>query len=186
MYLAFRQLMRRYSDKLSYNIIGEPRRMTYIARDRLLGFKGNKMETKTCYARGFIQYVFTILFGMVFFGFILVILSLLFFTNVLVGRDFYGSIIAGIFGCAMFLYWFLACLFYKVKVVQNKIVYTNRFNKTMYIDPKDIKGITDLSGRGICIKVNGKRIIMCSYYENYNEVSNAILYLFSTSRLLHM
>lgn len=51
----------------------------------------------------------------------------------------------------------------------------------MYIDPRDIKSITDLCGRGISIQVNGKRIIMCSYYENYNEVSNAILYLFSTS-----
>lgn len=139
------------------------------------------METRTCYARGFIQYMFTFLFGVLFFGFILVILPSLYFSNILVGSNIYGSIIASIFGCAMFLYWFLACVFYRVKVVQNKIVYTNRFNKTIYIDPREIKGITDLCGRGISIQVNGKRIIMCSYYENYNEISNAILYLFSTS-----
>lgn len=52
----------------------------------------------------------------------------------------------------------------------------------MYIDPKDIIDIENLRGKGIRFKLKRKRIVICSYYDNYNEVCQAILDLLAKTR----
>ncbi|MCR5770271.1 MAG: hypothetical protein K6G87_03435 [Butyrivibrio sp.] len=101
-----------------------------------------EVEANTCYARGVIQYSFTFISGA---------LSAMYLAVLIWGKwgtvyDLYGGIIFGIFMDVIFIYNLLLCIFYKVEVEQNRIVYTNIFNRTVYIDPKDINDITNVDG----------------------------------------
>lgn len=115
--------------------------------------KEEKMENgKTCYARGGLQYFFTIMFGV---GFIWILTEPIWGQKVNeeeLGAFIFANIWLGVF----FLYWVLLCVFYRVKVDQNKIVYTNLFNKTFYIDPQEIKSIDSIGGKGMRIKLKKK------------------------------
>ena len=73
------------------------------------------------------------------------------------------------------MYFVLLCIFFKVSVDQNKIYYTNVFNRTVFINIAEIKDIDPIAGRGMAIKLKGKKIIMYSFYENYYEVRDNIL-----------
>ena len=142
--------------------------------------KEEKIESRrTCYARGGVQYFFTIMFGV---GFIWILTEPIWGQEV--KEELCAFIFANIWLGVFFLYWVLLCMFYRVKVDQNKIVYTNLFNKTFYIDPQEIKGIDSIGGKGMRIKMKGKKIVIYAFYENYREVCKDILELIATTNII--
>lgn len=141
--------------------------------------KEEKMENrKTCYARGGVQYFFTLIVGACFIG----ILSLPILGQGIKEEEIGIFIIYNIWQGVFFLYWVLLCVFFRVKVDQNKIVYTNLFNKTFYIDPQEIKSIDSIGGKGMRIKLKKKRIVIYAFYKNYREVCKDILNLVATTK----
>ncbi len=141
--------------------------------------KEEKMENgKTCYARGGLQYFYTIMFGVGFIWFLTLPICGQKVNEEELGAFIFANIWLGVF----FLYWVLLCVFYRVKVDQNKIVYTNLFNKTFYIDPQEIKSIDSIGGKGMRIKFKKKRIVIYAFYKNYREVCKDILNLVATTK----
>lgn len=130
------------------------------------------MESKTCYAKGKIQYFFTFLFGMIF---------ILEMTLPLWGKieieegDIWLFLIINILLGLFFIYFVLLCLFFKVSVSENKIIYTNVFNRTVEIDISEIENIDPIAGRGLQLRMRDRRITMYVFYRNYNEVRDEIL-----------
>lgn len=144
-----------------------------------VSYKEEKMENrKTCYARGGVQYFFTLIIGACF----IVILSLPIWGQGIKEEEIGIFIIYNIWQGVFFLYWILLCVFFRVKVDQNKIVYTNLFNKTIYIDPQEIKSIDSIGGKGMRIKLKKKRIVIYAFYKNYREVCKDILNLVATTK----
>lgn len=144
-----------------------------------VSYKEEKMENrKTCYARGGVQYFFTLIIGACF----IVILSLPIWGQGIKEEEIGIFIIYNIWQGVFFLYWILLCVFFRVKVDQNKIVYTNLFNKTFYIDPQEIKSIDSIGGKGMRIKLKKKRIVIYAFYKNYREVCKDILNLVATTK----
>lgn len=135
-------------------------------------YKKDTAEAKVCYARGKIQYFFTFLFGMIF---------ILEMTLPLWGKieieegDVWLFLIINILLGLFFIYFVLLCLFFKVSVSENKIIYTNIFNRTVKIDASEIKKIDPIAGRGLQLRMRGRRITMYVFYQNYKEVRDEIL-----------
>ena len=135
-------------------------------------YKKDTAEAKVCYARGTIQYFFTFLFGMIF---ILEMTLPLWGKIEIEESDVWIFVIINILMGAFFIYFLLLCVFFKVSVSGNNIIYTNIFNRTVCIDVSDIRDIDPLGGRGLQIRMKGKKITLYVFYKNYMEVRDNIL-----------